>query len=279
MVNLKKFNSPKAFWEYNEGTLNTQYFEHFHLHNLLDDVRNGQEKLHDAYNVLDDDGSNVLIVWVDELIFLYGTVWNDDVLDVIVEQLHQIDISTVHLFRGQRDIVVAILNKVKCQYEIINHRLIYNCDVVKPLSKKPKGKFGIANFADAATILKMSVDYYVEEFEGKGQQSHDSVKQSAYQGIRNSAIYKWSNNGRIVSKARAFGNDPLHPMIGGLFTKPTERNKGYAYLLLSYLSTYLLEHGAKKCGLLTEATKITTSKIFERVGYTKVYEWINIHKI
>jgi predicted GNAT family acetyltransferase len=67
-------------------------------------------------------------------------------------------------------------------------------------------------------------------------------------------------------------------MIGGLFTKVNERKKGYAYFLVSELTRHLLENGRNKCGLLTEATKIPTNKLFEAVGYKKVYDWINILK-
>ena len=141
-----------------------------------------------------------------------------------------------------------------------------------------QGKFGVANISDWATIEKMSVDYYIEEFEGKGQQPIESVKASAYQGLKSASIFKWSVNGRIVSMARLLGDNPSNAMLGGLFTRVNERKKGYAYILISELTRHLLNKGVNKCGLLTEATKIPTNKIFEKVGYRKAYDWINILK-
>jgi hypothetical protein len=63
----------------------------------------------------------------------------------------------------------------------------------------------LATISDLPTIEKMSVDYYIEEFEGKGQQPLEFVKESAYQGLKSSSILKWSANGRIVGMARLLG--------------------------------------------------------------------------
>lgn len=277
MAVFKKFTTPREFLEYNEETFKTQYFEHFHLHRLFDDLKQGKDRLYDAYNIIDEDGSNAIIVWVEQLFFIYSNKWNDIILELIEKELNQIDSKTL-LLRGQKEIILQLAEKMKLKYEIINDRIIYDCDSVNPLIKQAKGKLGIANINDIPTILKMSVDYYIEEFEGKGKQSHESVKQSAYQGVLSSTIYKWSHNGRIVSMARLLGDNPSKAMIGGLFTKTNERNKGYAYFLVTELTQHLLNEGVDKCGLLTEATKIATNKIFEKTGYKKVYEWVNIVK-
>jgi predicted GNAT family acetyltransferase len=277
MAEIKRFPSPKEFLEHNEKTLGLKYFEHYHLHHLFGNVRKGNEKLNDGYNIIDEDGTNVMVVYAEEIIFIYADKWNEVILELLQKEISQAADKTF-LIRGQKQIILQLLEKLKFEYEIKNDRIIYECESVNPLMKQEKGKFGITDFDDMATILKMSVDYYVEEFEGKGQQSHESVKASGYQGVKDSSIFKWTHNGRIVSMARKMGDNSMKPFIGGLFTKVNERNKGYAYFLLSKLTSHLLSRGADKCGLLTEATKIATNKIFEKVGYKKVYEWINILK-
>jgi hypothetical protein len=201
--------------------------------------------------------------------------WNENLINFLETELKQIQ-SEVKLLRGRKEIILDLAERMRFKYEILNDRLIYDCNNVAALSKKIPGKFGVANISDWATIEKMSVDYYIEEFEGKGQQPIESVKASAYQGIKGGSIFKWSVNGRIVSMARLLGDNPTNAMIGGLFTKVNERKKGYAYILTSELTRHLLNKGISKCGLLTEATKIPTNKIFEKVGYQKVYNWINI---
>lgn len=277
MAILKKFKSPREFLEYNEELFNGQYFEHIHLHHIFLELRNGQAKLIDAFNIIDEDDSNVIVVRVRQEFFIYSNKWNESTLEVIENELNQIDTEAL-LFRGQKEIVLNVMGRMKFNFVIINDRIIYDCNFIEPLPKKAQGKFGVANISDLPTVQKMSVDYYVEEFEGKGQQSHESVRESAYQGIKSSSVFKWSNNGRIVSMARLLGDNPRYAMIGGLFTRVIERNKGYAYFLISELTRHLLNNGAEKCGLLTEATKIPTNKIFEKVGYKKVYDWINILK-
>jgi predicted GNAT family acetyltransferase len=275
MMEIKKFASPREFLEYNEELLNAQYFEHFHLHQIFSELRKGEIRLIAGYNIIDDDDSNAIIVRVREEFYIYSNKWNEKLIDFLETELKQIQ-TEVKLLRGRKEIILELVERMKLKYEILNDRLIYYCENVAPLSNKIRGKFGIANISDWATIERMSVDYYIEEFEGKGQQPIDSVKASAYKGIKSGTIFKWSANGRIVSIARLIGDNPFHAMIGGLFTKVIERKKGYAYILTSELTRHLLNKGISKCGILTEATKIPTNKIFEKVGYRKVYDWINI---
>lgn len=275
MATLKRFESLSDFLDYNEEIFNTQYFEHFHLHRLFSDLWEGKDRLYDAYNIIDEDGSNVIVIWVEKLLFIYSNQWNISMLNILENKLKEIKTRPL-LLRGQKKIILQLMDNIKLEYEIINDRIIYDCNSIRPLIKRPMGKFGIATINDIPTILKMSVDYYIEEFEGKGQQSIESVQQSAYQGVLNSTIYKWSNNGRIVSMARVLSVNLENAMIGGLFTKVNERKKGYAYFIVSQLTQHLLNKGASKCGLLTEATKIATNKIFEMTGYKNVYEWINL---
>lgn len=275
MVTVKKFASPREFLEHNEEVLNTQYFEHFHLHRIFSELRKGEIKLIAGYNIIDDDNSNAIIVRVLEEFYIYSNKWNENLINFLDTELRQIH-TEVKLLRGRKEIILELVERMKLNYEILNDRLIYDCTDVAALSEKIPGKFGIANISDWATIEKMSVDYYIEEFEGKGQQPIESVKASAYQGIKSETIFKWSANGRIVSMARLLGDSATNAMIGGLFTKVSERKKGYAYVLTSELTRHLLNKGFSKCGLLTEATKIPTNKIFEKVGYKKVYDWINI---
>jgi len=275
MVTVKNFASPREFIQYNEERLNAQYFEHFHLHSIFSELRKGEIRLISGYNVTDDDNSEAVIVRVREEFYIYSNKWNEQLLDFLATQLRPIQ-SEVKLVRGRKEIILALVDRMKIDYQIINDRIIYDCKTVAPLHKKVQGKFSVASVSDLPTIEKMSVDYYIEEFEGKGQQPMESVKASAHQGIKSSSIFKWSANGRIVGMARLLGENPTNAMIGGLFTKVNERKKGYAYFLISELTHYLLNNGMNKCGLLTEATKIPTNKIFENVGYKKAYEWINI---
>jgi hypothetical protein len=122
----------------------------------------------------------------------------------------------------------------------------------------------------------MCLAYYIEDFDGKGQQTLDQQTQSVQNGIRDSSIYILKVKDRIVSLARIINTKTDNVMIGGLYTNFEERKKGYAYNLISNMTNLILSKGFQKCGLLTESTNIASNKVFEKVGYKKVYEWSNI---
>jgi Acetyltransferase (GNAT) family len=275
MAEIKTFESPPDFFEFNYEILHSNYFKYFHVHRLHEELLEGRELLYDAFNITDIDGSFIMILVLDRLIYIYAEKWNENTFDLLKNRLAQIVIKTT-ILRGDKSIILKFIITLNIDYEIINDRNIYEIVSLNQLFKQEKGKFGKSNSPDQATIQKLSADYYNEEFEGKGQQAIESVKRSASQGILNESIFKWSNGGRIVSMARILNDDQSNAMIGGLFTKPMERKKGFAYFLIWHLTEYLFKAGYLKCGLLTEANKISTNKIFEQVGYKKIYGWVNI---
>src|SRR5688572_4602337 len=119
MASIKKFETPQDFLDFNQETFTTQYFEHYHIHRLFEGLRTGKDRLMDAFNIIDEDGSNVIVVWVEQLFYVYANQWNEDVLTKIQEQLNEIE-TTDFLFRGQKQIILQIMEKMKFDFEVIN---------------------------------------------------------------------------------------------------------------------------------------------------------------
>ena len=275
MIHLKTFDAPKQFLDFNREKLSNQYFEHYHLHYLFDELKDGKGVLHDAYNIINDDGSNIIAVWVDDVYFVYGTKWNEEVLKLLEEKI-DIDNHEINIFRGQKDLIIELLKQMKMKYEIINDRIIYSCDKVNKIQTREKSFFDTGRIDEFPVILQMCLDYYEEDFKGKGQQSKEAQTQSVYNGLLQHSIYTWNDEDEIVSVARIINADIDNVMIGGLFTRLDKRKKGYAYFLISELTNNLLQKEVKKCGLLTEASNPGSNRVFEKAGYIEIYNWINI---
>ena len=277
MAHLQKFNTPTEFLDYNISSLTNQYFEHFHLLRLFEDLEQGTGALYDAYNLLDDDGSNVMIILANELCFIYGTKWNADILTIIEEEVN-FAIENIRVFRGQKELVFAILDKMNIKHKMINDRVIYACAKLSPCLSDAQIEFSAASLIDAPELFEMSTEYYDEEFEGKGSFTSEEVKTHTLGSIQREKLFKIAYDGQIVAMARIINDDHKNVIIGGLFTRRTERGKGYGYLMIWRLTEHLLGQG-KRCGLLTELTKTSTNKIFEKVFYKNVYNWINVVKL
>ena len=122
-----KFNNPTEFLEYNSERLSEQYFEHYHLNSLFESLKNGNGKLFDVYNIVGENGTDILAVWADISYYLYATKWNDEAIKIVAES---IDIENFDLvvFRGQKDLINDVIEFKKLKTRLINDRIIYDCD-------------------------------------------------------------------------------------------------------------------------------------------------------
>lgn len=158
----------------------------------------------------------------------------------------------------------------------MNDRVIYEC--IKPISQNNYTDYEmrIATQNDYEVVLKMCLEYYQEDFNGKGQQSEGELTMSAKSGIMESSIFILKVDRKPVSIARIINSEKKNVMIGGIYTNIEDRCKGYGAAIIAKMTQRILESGAEKCGLLTESKNIGSNRICEKVGYKKVYEWMNI---
>jgi len=66
-------------------------------------------------------------------------------------------------------------------------------------------------------------------------------------------------------------------IISSLYTKPNQRNKGYAYALVHEIVNQLFEGGYKKCAIISDATHNITNKLFLEVGFREVSKYISVN--
>ena len=96
-------------------------------------------------------------------------------------------------------------------------------------------------------------------------------------------IYGVSINSRLVSYAGSFLELPQVWMIGGVYTHPNHRNKGYATLATSAVTEEALRH-AETAALFVRSDNYSAVRVYEKIGYKKIGEklWVDVgtgHKL
>lgn len=83
--------------------------------------------------------------------------------------------------------------------------------------------------------------------------------------------------GKLVSYAGSFLQLPQVWMIGGVFTQPQHRNKGYATLAVSAITEEALRK-AEAAALFVRSDNYSAIKIYEKIGYRKIGEklWVDV---
>jgi len=90
-------------------------------------------------------------------------------------------------------------------------------------------------------------------------------------------IYGVFLNGELVSYAGSFLQLPQVWMIGGVYTHPNHRNKGYATLATSAVTEEALKN-AETAALFVRSDNYSAIKAYEKIGYKKIGEktWVDV---
>lgn len=273
MTQKIKFENPNEFLEYNSDRLTDEYFEHYHLNDLFESLKDGQGQLYDVFNIIGNDGTNILAVWADISYYIYGTKWNDEAIEILASSI-DIENYDILVLRGQKGLINAVIDVKKIKVNIINDRIIYDC---KSSSENidSNGKLVLGSENNYPEILNLNLGYYHEDFNGQGSQSDEKIAGSVQMGILKGKMYAWKVDRQLTSVLRVINNDSSNIMIGGLFTAKEHRQKGFASDLLKIATTEILKGGAKKCGLVTDRENIGSNNAVKSANYQEKYEWMN----
>jgi RimJ/RimL family protein N-acetyltransferase len=90
-------------------------------------------------------------------------------------------------------------------------------------------------------------------------------------------IYGVFIENELVSYAGSFIQLPQVWMIGGVFTTPNQRNKGYASLATSAITMEALRK-AEKAALFVRSDNFSAIRVYEKIGYRKMGErlWVDV---
>jgi predicted GNAT family acetyltransferase len=86
-------------------------------------------------------------------------------------------------------------------------------------------------------------------------------------------LWLWERDGRVVSMAAHNGAVFGASRIGSVYTPPEERGNGYAGALTAALTRHLLDEGTQAC-LFTDLANPTSNKLYARIGYRKVADFV-----
>ncbi|MBT8401295.1 MAG: GNAT family N-acetyltransferase [Rhodothermia bacterium] len=148
---------------------------------------------------------------------------------------------------------------------------VYRLDEVNPLPNKVQGQMVEAVDADLQLIIHWGI--------GFRRDSHVQAGDPEVLGrrlIREGAMYLWIDDGEPRSMAAAVAFTENGARVGWVYTPREERGRGYATGLVADLSQLLLDGGKRFCFLYADLANPTSTGIYERLGYRKVVEAMDV---
>ena len=156
-------------------------------------------------------------------------------------------------------------------FELAVAMKIHQLETIQPINTA-SGKLRLARKGDRELLIE-----WIEAFEKEAL--GDNAVQSDYQSwfennIRKQSLYVWQN--KIPVSMTTFGGaTPNGIRIGGVYTPPKYRGKGYATSCVAAVSQHLLNTGYKYCFLFTDMANPTSNHIYQKIGYQPVCEISN----
>jgi len=141
---------------------------------------------------------------------------------------------------------------------------IYRLDKVNDVPKAP-GRLRAATMKDKDLVLKWFHGFHVDiGAEARGEPMNDVTLV-----VEEGSVFLWED-GEPVSMARKTRPTERGMSVGGVYTPPELRGKGYATSCVAELSKNILQSGKVFCMLYTDLANPTSNSIYIKIGYKPV---------
>lgn len=277
MSRLLNFASFQDFLLHNQEHMEARFYVYFHVFKLLPRLRSKEAGVFNAYNIVDEEGHQIIALHVTGSYYLFSFGWTAPMMDLLAAQVEVSKVKANFQFLGQRNLILELLQKHECQWQIFKERLIYQCEEVQGQSEIPSAQVENGSLADVHALTEMTLAFDVDEYPDKPSRDEDKAFGQVIYGIENNGLFVVKSQGRVCCMLQVIETEDFdRPLLGSLYTLPEHRNKGYASLLLRTVTRGLLQHRSDVCGLLSDINNPASNKAFVNVGYRSVYHWVNI---
>ncbi len=150
---------------------------------------------------------------------------------------------------------------------------VKDCDIAKMTaitSYRNSPKVHLATPEDARAIVESL--FSIREFADFRTVNIDEETPYYQQKLQNKQTYHFimKENGRVIANANTSAISSVSAMIGGVFTLPEYRNKGYATAVVGRLCSFLLE---KKITPILFFENPKAASIYHRLGFKDFGKW------
>ena len=141
---------------------------------------------------------------------------------------------------------------------------------VREIPKQASGLARVAKDKDLRQLLKWSRQFVEESGGDESERESEEVLRRYLEGRQ---LFIWED-AKPVAMAGYGGVTPNGVRVNMVYTDPAFRGKGYAGSLVNVVSRRLLADGHRNCFLYVEANNIAANRIYEKIGYKTVGDFI-----
>lgn len=149
-------------------------------------------------------------------------------------------------------------------------------DLMPPPSPA-SGSLRQADQQDAAWLIDWNLAFAVEARLPGIEHDRAQAMSRLRESITNGRRFVWEDSGRPVAMASFAPTGMDGARIGGVYTLPAERGRGYAGAAVAALSRRLLDASAARwCSLFADVSNPQSNRIYQRFGYREACRFRSI---
>jgi predicted GNAT family acetyltransferase len=274
MATLKTFEGIEHFLSVNQAEIKDNYLVFRQLLYCLGIINQGSVGGYELFNLNQNYLTEIICLKTKRHLILISTKQkiSFEVYELLKSMIQPVVTEAIEIL-GERNLVLKIIKDCNLQFKIIKDRLFWECKKTKDILAC-SGSLHIPVADDIGEITRMEVNFHKEEFGDESNCDFEETKVLVEKRIENQSILLWKNNNEIVSLINAkIEGDFFY--IYHIYTKPTERRKGFGTNLLHNVTSKVIDTEKIRAGVVSQRLNIFTNKIFNVIGFLPVYEMID----
>jgi len=274
MPELIKHKDFHEFIKFNQKFINSNPFLYYNLNRTIKRVLKRQIQIKKFFNVVDGFHFSCCLM-VDKECLLYANSVSYEMIPMFAEAL-ELNKFNRYQFFGTKNIIDELFKQFNIKYSEQKYRKFYDCLKVASPFHYTDGEAIMGEMHRFSELVQFNQLFNKEFYENENPDI-DS-ENIIYSGLNEKNIFQWNKSDQLVAMAQVMYEEHDYPIIGHVFTHPNFRGQGYASSLVHTITKGLIEHGHKKCCLMTNAYNSASNVTFQKVGYKLSGEYVIRYK-
>lgn len=224
------------------------------------------------FGMVTDDNGIAALAWRTPP-FLVGLAWHTgdaaEAVALIVESVRN-RWSVIPGVTGHKEVTDLFAEKWaiarRTQIQSTQSQRTYRLDSISSISQS-SGRLRLATTEDKELVFGWLRAFAIDTDQGTDR---DIPERPTVQRVKNGEIYLWEDGGRVVSMAAKTRPTDHGMAIGGVYTPPEFRKKGYATSCVAGVCSEVLKSGYDFCTLYTDLSNPTSNSIYMKIGFQPV---------
>lgn len=271
-MNLIEYQNTIEFLRDIYPFIENNFISHYLLFETTDRLIHRSEAIQYCCTIKNKLNIEVIYIQTNRGFYFYGNTKSKLAVNHLSERISREQFFSDVQLQGSTFIIENFIKDKHLNFRNIRHRYYMSLKSFILENQILKGNLLMANEKDYDTLISLMLDFYNEEFEGKGVQTVEQISSSFKEALQSDGIYYWKLENHIttiISTAILPGHKIYIPNI---YTSPMYRNKGISKIALGTLLTELFDSGNIEIGLNVKVSNKAAIGLFSSLGMKKIYE-------